>query len=69
MVYTFNTTHNTVAALGIPSIITVRIIAMNNKQCHGEEPFKRSQQLLSYSINSLSFTEHVNSLLFSSQPE
>ena len=42
---------------------------MNNTQCHGEDSFLKSQQLLSYSFNSLSFTEHTGSLLFSTQPD
>jgi hypothetical protein len=69
MVYTVIKTDNTAAALDIPSIITVKIITMNNNQCHGEDFFLRSKQLLSYSLNSLSFTEHVISLLFSPQPD
>ena len=32
---------------------------MNNNQSHSGKSFPRSQQLLSYSFNSLSFTEHV----------
>ena len=35
-----------------------QIITVNNNQCHSEKSFPRSQQLLSYSFNSLSFTEH-----------
>jgi hypothetical protein len=65
----FHQTDNTAAALDIRSIITVRIITMSNNQCHGKESFLRSHQLLSYSFNSLSSTEHVSSLLFSPQPD
>jgi len=42
MVYTFFKTDNTVAALDIPSIITVTNITMNNHQCHAEQSFLRS---------------------------
>jgi len=48
MVYTFTTTGNTVAALDIPSIIIVKTTAMKNKQCHAEQSFLRSHQLLRY---------------------
>ena len=41
---------------------------MNNNQCHAEQSFLRSHQLLSYSLNSLSSTQHISSLLFSLQP-
>ena len=68
MVYNFFKTDNTVAALDIPSNITVKMITMNNNQCRAEQSFLRSHQLLSYSFNSLSPTQHVSSLLFSPQP-
>jgi len=42
---------------------------MNNNQCHREKSFPRSYQLLSYSLNSLSFTEHVGLLRFSPLPD
>jgi len=42
---------------------------MNNDHHNGEEFFLRSQQLLSYSFKSSSFTEHVGSLLLSPQPD
>ena len=61
-------TDNTVAALHIPSNLTVKIITMHNNQCHAEQSFLRSHQLLSYSFNSLSSTQHISSLLFPPQP-
>jgi len=64
MVYTFTKTDNTVAALDIPSNITVKIITMNNNQCITELSFLRSHHLLSYSFNSLSSTQHISSLDF-----
>ena len=69
MVYTFIKRDNTVAALDIPSFVTVKIIAMNKNQCHAEGSLLGSHQLLSYAFNSLSFTEHVSSLLLSPQPD
>ena len=57
MVYTSIKTDNIVGALDISSNITIEIITMNNNQFHGEESFLRSQQSLTYSFNSLSFTE------------
>jgi len=51
MVNTFIKTGNTVAALDIPSNKTVKIIEMNKNQCHAEQSFLRSHQLLSYSFN------------------
>ena len=68
MVYTVMKTDITVAALDITSFVTVKVIPMNNNQCHVKDSFLRSHQLLSYSLNSLSFTEHVCSLLFPPQP-
>jgi len=68
MAYTLIKIDNIVVALDISSNITIQIITMNNNQCHAEESFLRSQQLLTYSFNSLSFTEHVSSLIFSPQP-
>ena len=68
MVYTHIKTDNTVAALDIPSIITVTILTMHNNQCHAEQSFLRSHQLLSYTFNSLSSTQHISSLPFSPQP-
>ena len=50
-------------------IITVKIIAMNNNQCHAEQSILRSQQLFSSSFNSLSSTKHISSLLYSPQPD
>jgi len=67
MVCTFIKTDNTVAALDIPSNITIKIIEMYKNQCHAEQSFPRSHQFLSYSFNSLSSTQHISSLLFSSQ--
>ena len=61
-------TNNNAAALDIPSNITVKIITMNNNQCHTEQSFLRSHQLLSYSFSSLSSTQKVSSFLFSPQP-
>jgi len=37
----------TVAALGITSFVTVKVIPMNNNQCHAKQSFLRSQKLLS----------------------
>jgi len=42
MVYTFIKTDNTVAAFDIPSNIPVKIITMNNSQCHREDSFLRN---------------------------
>jgi len=42
MVYTFIKTDDTVAAVDIPSNITVKIITMNNNQCQGGKSFLRS---------------------------
>jgi len=69
MVYTVMKTDITVAALDITSFVTVKITTMNNNQCHAKESILRSHQLLSYSLNSLTFTEHVSSLLFPPQPD
>jgi hypothetical protein len=65
MVYTFIKTDNTAAVLKIPSILTAKITTRNKNRCHGEQSFQQSQRLLSYSFKSMSFTEHVGSLLFS----
>jgi hypothetical protein len=51
MVHTFIKTDITVAALEIPSINCFKTITMNNN--------KGTAKLLSYSFNSLSFTQHV----------
>jgi len=68
MVHTFTKTYDTVAAFDISYFKTVKTITMNNNQCHAQQSFLRSHQLLSYSFNSLSSTQHVSSLLFSPQP-
>jgi len=69
MVYTFIKTDNTAAVMKILSILIVKIITRNKNNCHREKSFLGSQQFLSYSFNSLSFTEHTGSLLFSPQPD
>jgi len=61
--------HNTAAALYILNIITVKIITMNSIQCHREslpEKLPDAQLLIQFS---LSFTQHLVSLLFSPQPD
>jgi len=48
-VHTFIKADNTAATLYILNVITAKITTMNNNQCHGQESFLRSQQLISYS--------------------
>jgi len=56
MLYTFVETDITEAALYNLNIINAKIFTTYNNQCHGEESFLSSQQLLSCSLNSLTFT-------------